>query len=52
MSLTSNEIRKRFLDYFSERDHFVMPSASLVPNDDPTLLIINSVMAPMKPFFT
>jgi len=52
MSLTSNEIRKRFLDYFSKKNHFVMPSASLVPINDPTLLIINSGMAPMKPFFT
>jgi len=47
-----SEIRKAFLEYFANRDHLVIGSSSLVPVDDATLLIINSGMAPLKPFFT
>lgn len=46
------EIRKAFLEYFANRNHLVIGSSSLVPVDDPTLLLINSGMAPLKPFFT
>lgn len=47
-----NELRKMFLDYFEERDHLVLKSASLVPHNDNSLLLINSGMAPLKPYFT
>jgi len=52
MSIKSKEIRERFLDYFSRKNHLVLKSASLVPSNDPTLLVVNSGMAPLKPFFT
>lgn len=46
------EIRETFLKYFANHDHLVIGSSSLVPVDDPTLLLVNSGMAPLKPFFT
>jgi len=50
--MSGNEIRRRFLDFFKERGHMELPSASLIPKDDPTLLLIGAGMAPFKPFFT
>ena len=47
-----NELRKMFLDFFESKDHLVMKSFSLVPNNDKSLLLINSGMAPLKPYFT
>ena len=47
-----NELRKMFLDYFESKDHLVMKSFSLVPHNDNSLLLINSGMAPLKPYFT
>ena len=47
-----NQLRKMFLEYFEEKDHLKMNSFSLVPHNDNSLLIINSGMAPLKPYFT
>jgi len=46
-----NEIRKNFLDFFNSKDHYVRSSYSLVPDKDKSLLLINSGMAPLKPYF-
>ncbi|WP_367306220.1 alanine--tRNA ligase [Alicyclobacillus acidocaldarius] len=50
-SLTGQEIRRAFKQFFAERGHMVLPSFPLVPKDDPTLLWINAGMAPLKPYF-
>ena len=47
-SLSTFEIRKRFLDYFQERNHQIVDSSSLVPADDPTLLFVNAGMVQFK----
>ncbi|MEG1957152.1 MAG: alanine--tRNA ligase [Lachnospiraceae bacterium] len=47
-----NELRKMFLEYFESKDHLIMKSHSLVPHNDNSLLLINSGMAPLKPYFT
>ncbi len=49
--LKGSEIRQMWLDFFKSKGHEVLPSASLVPNDDPTLLWINAGVAPLKKFF-
>jgi alanyl-tRNA synthetase len=48
--MESAEIARRFLSYFEQHGHTVVPSASLV-TDDPTLLLVNAGMAPFKPYF-
>ena len=50
--LTVNQIRDKFLDFFVQREHFQLPSYSLAPQGDKSLLLINAGMTPMKPFFT
>ena len=47
--MDSNSIRRIFTDFYAQRDHLVVPSASLIPID-PTLLLTNAGMAPFKPF--
>ncbi len=47
----SSEIRQKFLYFFAEKDHRVIPSASLVPLADPSILLINAGMAPLKRYF-
>ncbi|MFB0918087.1 MAG: alanine--tRNA ligase-related protein, partial [Clostridiaceae bacterium] len=47
-----NELRKSFLNFFESKDHLVLPSFSLVPKDDDSLLLISAGMAPLKPYFT
>ena len=49
--LTSSEFRQMFLDFFKQHGHMVLPSQSLIPQDDPTLLWINSGVATMKKYF-
>ena len=47
-----NELREMFLSFFESKNHLRLPSFSLIPQNDASLLLINSGMAPMKPYFT
>jgi len=49
--MKSQEIRATFLDFFKQKNHLIVPSASMVTKDDPTLLFVNSGMAPFKEYF-
>ncbi len=49
--MSATEVRRAFLEFFQERGHTVVPSASLVPGNDPTLLFTNSGMVPFKDVF-
>jgi alanyl-tRNA synthetase len=49
---STNDIRRTFLDYFAGEGHAVVPSASLVPHNDPTLMFTNAGMVPFKNVFT
>ncbi|MEN6313056.1 MAG: alanine--tRNA ligase [Clostridiaceae bacterium] len=47
-----NEIRERYLKFFEGKEHLRLPSFSLVPRNDPSILLINAGMTPLKPYFT
>lgn len=51
IKLNADEIRESFLKFFESKAHLQLPSYSLVPVDDPTLLLIGAGMAPLKPYF-
>ncbi len=48
--MTTNEIRQKFLDFFTEKGHAVIPSASVVPENDPTVLFTTAGMQPLVPY--
>jgi len=50
--MTTAEVRQTFLEYFLTHDHQFAEPAGIIPKNDPTLMFINSGMAPMKPYFT
>ena len=47
-----NELREKFLSFYESKGHLRLPSFSLIPQGDKSLLIINAVMSPMKKYFT
>ena len=47
-----NELREKYLSFFESKDHLRLPSFSLVPENDPSILLINAGMTPLKPYFT
>lgn len=51
-SFTSQEVKNTFLQYMKKNNHLKIPGASIIPNNDPTLLFINAGMAPMKRYFS
>ena len=50
--MSSNEIRKKFLDFFKKKEHLIISSASLIPENDSTLLFVNSGMSPLVPYLS
>jgi alanyl-tRNA synthetase len=49
--MTSDQVRKAFLDFFEEKGHKIIPSSSLIPRGDPTLLLTTAGMVQFKPYF-
>ena len=50
--MKGNDIRENYLSFFESKGHLRLPSYSLIPQNDPSLLLIGAGMAPLKPFFT
>jgi len=51
-ALGLNEIREKYLSFFETKGHLRLPSFSLVPHNDPSVLLVNAGMTPLKPYFT
>ena len=52
MFMKGNDIREAYLSFFENKGHLRLDSFSLIPKDDPSLLLIGAGMAPLKPYFT
>lgn len=50
--MKGNELRAAYLQFFQDKDHLIQQSYPLIPDNDPSLLLIGAGMAPLKPFFT
>jgi alanyl-tRNA synthetase len=50
MKYLSNNIRQKYLDFFKSKNHVVIPSASVVPENDPTVLFNTAGMQPLVPY--
>lgn len=50
--MKGNELRQAYLKFFESKQHLILDSFSLIPENDPSLLLIGAGMAPLKPFFT
>jgi alanyl-tRNA synthetase len=48
--LTSNQLRQKFLEFYKSKEHAILPSSSVIPKEDPTLLFVNSGMYPIVPY--
>ncbi|NLJ95233.1 MAG: alanine--tRNA ligase [Clostridiaceae bacterium] len=51
-SMGLNELREKYLEFFETKQHLILPSFSLIPKNDPSILLVNAGMTPLKPYFT